>query len=218
MPTVPDGVAAICGIAATGCLRSSEGQFRQCRRCGELYRSGDGRLRNSFERTTRTKGRPEFWIDRSTVHADHAGCVLSKCFWRPIRKLRRRSLSRAWRPRTRCSLMRLAKRSVQHDPGLSQGEAILREGKFEKIAIANPSTAPYGAAAVEAMKALGVYDEHLREKLSRATTSPRPFSLSRAACRSWVLWRFLKWSERAQNQCGSFRTTSILLSDKTLYF
>jgi molybdate transport system substrate-binding protein len=43
-------------------------------------------------------------------------------------------------------------------PGLMMGEQTLREAKFNKIAIANPATAPYGAAAVETMKALGVYD------------------------------------------------------------
>ena len=41
---------------------------------------------------------------------------------------------------------------------LTNGEAVLRRGEFEKIAIANPVTAPYGAAAVEAMKALGVHE------------------------------------------------------------
>jgi molybdate transport system substrate-binding protein len=41
---------------------------------------------------------------------------------------------------------------------LSGGEQVLRDEKFEKIAIANPATAPYGLAAVEAMKALGLYD------------------------------------------------------------
>jgi len=41
---------------------------------------------------------------------------------------------------------------------LVTGEATLKDGKFQKIAIANPVTAPYGTAAVAAMKALGVYD------------------------------------------------------------
>jgi molybdate transport system substrate-binding protein len=35
---------------------------------------------------------------------------------------------------------------------------VLKNGGFDHIAIANPKLAPYGAAAVEAMKALGVYD------------------------------------------------------------
>jgi molybdate transport system substrate-binding protein len=47
---------------------------------------------------------------------------------------------------------------------LSDGEAILRDAKFDKIAIANPSTAPYGAAAIEAMKALGL-ERSLKGKL-----------------------------------------------------
>lgn len=38
-----------------------------------------------------------------------------------------------------------------------QGE-VLRKGHFRHVAIANPRTAPYGAAAVEAMKSLGVLD------------------------------------------------------------
>jgi molybdate transport system substrate-binding protein len=42
--------------------------------------------------------------------------------------------------------------------GLVTGEQTLRDPKFTKIAIANPLAAPYGAAAVETMKALGVYE------------------------------------------------------------
>jgi molybdate transport system substrate-binding protein len=45
------------------------------------------------------------------------------------------------------------------DADLVQGEATLRKDGFTRIAIANPITAPYGAAAVQAMQALGVYDQ-----------------------------------------------------------
>jgi molybdate transport system substrate-binding protein len=42
--------------------------------------------------------------------------------------------------------------------GLVAGPDTLKAGNFAKLAIANPATAPYGAAAVETMKRLGVYD------------------------------------------------------------
>jgi len=38
------------------------------------------------------------------------------------------------------------------------GEQTLRDGKFGKLAMANPAAAPYGAAAIEVLKALGVHD------------------------------------------------------------
>ncbi len=41
---------------------------------------------------------------------------------------------------------------------VTEGEATLKAGKFAKLSIANPNAAPYGTAAIEAMKALGVYD------------------------------------------------------------
>jgi molybdate transport system substrate-binding protein len=42
-------------------------------------------------------------------------------------------------------------------PGLVDGKgAVLRSGKFERIALANPKLAPYGAAAVEVMGQMGV--------------------------------------------------------------
>ncbi|MGO9423275.1 molybdate ABC transporter substrate-binding protein [Roseiarcus sp.] len=41
---------------------------------------------------------------------------------------------------------------------VTDGEATLKAGKFAKLSIANPASAPYGAAAIETMKALGVYD------------------------------------------------------------
>ena len=43
-------------------------------------------------------------------------------------------------------------------PDLVKGEETLKSGQFSKIAIANPAAAPYGAAAVEVMKKLNVYD------------------------------------------------------------
>jgi len=44
-------------------------------------------------------------------------------------------------------------------PGLVDGKgAVLKAGRFSKIAIADPKTAPYGVAAVETMRKLQVYD------------------------------------------------------------
>jgi molybdate transport system substrate-binding protein len=45
------------------------------------------------------------------------------------------------------------------DPDRVQGARTLKGDDFAKIAIANPEAAPYGAAAVQAMQALGVYDQ-----------------------------------------------------------
>jgi molybdate transport system substrate-binding protein len=43
-------------------------------------------------------------------------------------------------------------------PGLVDGAgAVLRSGRFGKLAIADPATAPYGAAAVQTLKKLGLY-------------------------------------------------------------
>lgn len=44
------------------------------------------------------------------------------------------------------------------DGVVDDGGRVLRTGGFERLAVANPRLAPYGAAALEAMRALGVYD------------------------------------------------------------
>lgn len=44
------------------------------------------------------------------------------------------------------------------DANLVKSDETLKSGAFTKIAIANPETAPYGAAAVEAMKTVGAYE------------------------------------------------------------
>jgi len=44
-------------------------------------------------------------------------------------------------------------------PGIvDEAGEVLKKGGFEHIAVGNPKLAPYGAAGVETMKALGVYD------------------------------------------------------------
>ena len=43
------------------------------------------------------------------------------------------------------------------DPDLVKGEDTLRSEKFKHLAIANPKTAPYGVAAMQAMQKLGVW-------------------------------------------------------------
>ena len=57
---------------------------------------------------------------------------------------------------------------------LSSGEMVLRGGRFEKVAIANPATAPYGAAAIEAMKSLGLY-EALQKKIVQGNNIAQTF-------------------------------------------
>jgi molybdate transport system substrate-binding protein len=54
--------------------------------------------------------------------------------------------------------------------GLVDGHGeVLKHGRFEKLAIADPATAPYGAAAVQTMTRLGVY-EALKPKLVTGTS------------------------------------------------
>jgi molybdate transport system substrate-binding protein len=57
---------------------------------------------------------------------------------------------------------------------VTDGKAALSAGKFSKLAIANPKSAPYGAAAVETMKALGMFDA-LRSKLVQGNSISQAF-------------------------------------------
>ncbi len=58
--------------------------------------------------------------------------------------------------------------SADKDFIVSSG-SVLSQGGFDRIAVVNPKTAPYGAAAVETMKALGVRDD-LQAKFVMAET------------------------------------------------
>jgi molybdate transport system substrate-binding protein len=57
---------------------------------------------------------------------------------------------------------------------VTDGEAVLRGGGFEKLAIANPATAPYGAAAAAVLKSLGLEDK-LREKIVQGNNLSQAF-------------------------------------------
>ena len=57
---------------------------------------------------------------------------------------------------------------------VSKGEETLKAGAFSRLSIANPAAAPYGAAAVETMKALGVYDA-LQPKIVRGNSIGQAF-------------------------------------------
>jgi molybdate transport system substrate-binding protein len=47
------------------------------------------------------------------------------------------------------------------------GAELIRDGEFTRLAIANPRTAPYGAAAVQTMRALGLNPSQLGARLVR---------------------------------------------------
>jgi molybdate transport system substrate-binding protein len=57
---------------------------------------------------------------------------------------------------------------------VTNGEATLKAGNFAKLSIANPAAAPYGSAAVETMKALGVYDA-LQPKIVQGSSIAQAF-------------------------------------------
>ncbi len=57
---------------------------------------------------------------------------------------------------------------------VTKGEEVLKAGAFSKIAVANPNAAPYGVAAIEAMKALGVFDA-LKPKMVQGASIAQTF-------------------------------------------
>lgn len=60
-------------------------------------------------------------------------------------------------------------------PGLVDGKgAVLKTGRFDKIAIADPATAPYGTAAVETMIRLGVHDA-LKSKVVTGSSTAQTY-------------------------------------------
>lgn len=63
-------------------------------------------------------------------------------------------------------------------PGFVDSDGrVLREGAFQHLALANPKTAPYGAAAVETLKALGLW-EALQPKLVEGQSITQTFEFT----------------------------------------
>jgi molybdate transport system substrate-binding protein len=60
------------------------------------------------------------------------------------------------------------------NPSLVKGESTLKSGAFAKVSICNPLAAPYGAAAVETMKSLKLYDT-LQPKLVEGANITQAF-------------------------------------------
>jgi molybdate transport system substrate-binding protein len=60
------------------------------------------------------------------------------------------------------------------DPNTVKGEATLKAATFNKLSIANPTAAPYGAAAVETLKALKLY-EALEPKIVKGNSIGQAF-------------------------------------------
>jgi len=55
-------------------------------------------------------------------------------------------------------------------PGLvDEGGAVLKNGKFAKLSIADPAAAPYGVAAVQTLQTLGVYAQ-VKPKIVQGTS------------------------------------------------
>ena len=59
---------------------------------------------------------------------------------------------------------------------VTKGDEALRGGAFSSLAIANPNVAPYGTAATETMKALGVYDA-LKPKIAPGKSAAKAYQL-----------------------------------------
>ena len=60
------------------------------------------------------------------------------------------------------------------DSNLTMGEDILKANAFSKLSIANPAAAPYGAAAIETLKALKLFDA-MRAKIVMGSSIAQAF-------------------------------------------
>ena len=86
-----------------------------------------------------------------------------------------------------------------HDPALVKGAETLQAGAFTRLSIANPAAAPYGVAAIEALKALKLYDT-LQPKIVQGSTITQAFQFVDTGNAELG---FIALSQLAGNQGGS---------------
>ena len=84
-------------------------------------------------------------------------------------------------------------------PNLVNGEATLKNASFVKLSICNPTAAPYGAAAVEAMKSIGVY-EAMKPKLVEGASITQAYQFVETGNAELG---FVALSQLAGNEAGS---------------
>ncbi len=77
----------------------------------------------------------------------------------------------------------------------SPGIALLKEEKIKKIAIASPKTAPYGKAAVEAMKTAGIY-ESVKDKFVFAESISQTVSYAVTAADIGIIAKSSLYSDK----------------------
>lgn len=77
--------------------------------------------------------------------------------------------------------------------------AVLASGNFDKLAIADPAAAPYGAAAVQTMKKLGVYDR-VRGKIVTGTSISQTYQFVQTGAAELG---FVAWSQVITQAGGS---------------
>jgi molybdate transport system substrate-binding protein len=86
------------------------------------------------------------------------------------------------------------------DPGLVDGRGkVLAQGRFDKLAVADPATAPYGAAAVQTLQALGLYPK-LKSRLVRGANITQAFQFAQSGAAELG---FVAMSQVAGRQGGS---------------
>ena len=96
---------------------------------------------------------------------------------------------------------------------VTKGDEALRAGAFSKLAIADPSGAPYGAAAIETMKKLGVYDA-LQAKIVQGTSIAQAFQFVDTKNAEVGLLRCRNSMGSRRGRAGSFRRTSMRRSGR----